>query len=106
MNIRKVKMEDLDEITAIEAACFAVSEAATRKSLLAVYPHYFWILEENDENGNKKIVSFVNGMVTDSPNLTDKMYENPNLHNEKGEWQMIFGVNTLSDYRKKGGAVW
>ena len=46
-------------------------------------------------------MSFVNGMVTDSPNLTDKMYENPNLHNEKGEWQMIFGVNTLSDYRKK-----
>ena len=82
-------------------------EAATRESFkrrLAVYPHYFWILEENDENGNKKIVSFVNGMVTDSPNLTDKMYENPNLHNEKGEWQMIFGVNTLSDYRKKGYA--
>ena len=39
--------------------------------------------------------------MTDSPNLEDEMYENPNLHNEKGEWQMIFGVNTLSDYRKK-----
>lgn len=107
MNIRKAKMEDLDEITAIEAACFPASEAATKKSFearLAVYPDYFWILEENDENGNKKIVSFVNGMVTNSPNLTDEMYENPNLHNEKGDWQMIFGVNTLSEYRKRGYA--
>ena len=28
MNIRKAKMEDLDEITAIEADCFPASEAA------------------------------------------------------------------------------
>ena len=32
------------------------------------------------------------------------MYENPNLHNEKGNWQMIFGVNTLPEYRKRGYA--
>ena len=44
MNIRKAKMQDLDEITAIEAECFPASEAATRKSFegrLAVYPDYF-----------------------------------------------------------------
>ena len=95
MNIRKAKMQDLDEITAIEAECFPASEAATRKSFegrLAVYPDYFWILEEKGKDGNKKIVSFVNGMVTDSPNL----------HNEKGNWQMIFGVNTLPEYRRRG----
>ena len=107
MNIRKAKMEDLDEITAIEAECFPASEAATRKSFegrLAVYPDYFWILEEKGKDENKKIVSFVNGMVTDSPNLEDEMYENPNLHNEKGNWQMIFGVNTLPEFRRKGYA--
>jgi acetyltransferase, GNAT family len=92
---------------AIEAACFPVSEAASREFFegrLAVYSDYFWILEEDDKNGNKKIVSFVNGMVTDSPNLMDEMYENPDLHNEKGDWQMVFGVNTLSEYRKRGYA--
>ena len=94
MNIRKAKMEDLDEITAIEAECFPASEAATRKSFegrLAVYPDYFWILEEKGKDGNKKIMSFVNGMATDSPN-------------EKGNWQMIFGVNTLPEYRRRGYA--
>ena len=107
MNIRKARMEDLSEIVAIEAECFPASEAATRESFegrLAVYSDYFWILEEDDKNGNKKIVSFVNGMATDSPNLMDEMYENPNLHNEKGDWQMVFGVNTLSEYRKRGYA--
>ena len=32
------------------------------------------------------------------------MYEQANLHNENGAWQMIFGVNTLPSYRKKGYA--
>ena len=107
MNIRKGKIEDLDEIAAIEAECFPASEAATRESFegrLAVYPDYFWILEEERKDGNKKIVSFVNGMATDSPNLSDEMYENPYLHNPEGKWQMIFGVNTLPDYRKRGYA--
>lgn len=107
MNIRKARIEDLDEITAIEAMCFPESEAATKKVFeerLTVYPDYFWILEKEEKTGDKKIVSFVNGMATDSPDLSDEMYENPNLHSENGDWQMIFGVNTLPDYRKKGYA--
>ena len=102
IKIRKGKIEDLKEIASIEAACFPVNEAATEEALkgrLSVYPDYFYILEKD-----KKIVSFVNGMATDSPNLTDEMYENPYLHNPEGKWQMIFGVNTLPDYRKRGYA--
>ena len=35
------------------------------------------------------------------------MYENAALHDEDGTWQMIFGVNTLPAYRRRGcaGAV-
>ena len=32
------------------------------------------------------------------------MYENAAMHNEKGAWQMIFGVNTLPGYRRRGYA--
>lgn len=35
---------------------------------------------------------------------TDEMYEKAAMHNEDGAWQMIFGVNTLPDYRKHGYA--
>ena len=103
MNIRNGRISDVDELTAIEAECFPAAEAAERKSFedrLKHYADYFWILD--DDNG--KIISFVNGMVTDEEHLTDKMYENASMHNENGAWQMIFGVNTLPEYRKKGYA--
>ena len=103
MNIRNGRISDVDELTAIEAECFPAAEAAERKSFedrLKHYADHFWILE--DDNG--KIISFVNGMVTDEEHLTDEMYENTSMHNENGAWQMIFGVNTLPKYRKNGYA--
>ena len=103
MNIRNGRISDVDELTAIEAECFPAAEAAERKSFedrLKHYADHFWILE--DDNG--KIISFVNGMVTDEEHLTDEMYENASMHDENGAWQMIFGVNTLPKYRKNGYA--
>ena len=60
-------------------------------------------MEEDDGT----LVSFVDGMTTDEPTLRDEMYENAALHDEDGTWQMIFGVNTLPAYRRRGcaGAV-
>lgn len=49
-----------------------------------------------------RLVSFVDGFVTNETDLTDEMYEKAELHNEGGEWQMIFGVNTIPEYRKRG----
>ena len=103
MNIRNGRISDVDELTAIEAECFPAAEAAERKSFedrLKHYADHFYIYE----NDNGKIISFVNGMVTDEEHLTDKMYENASMHNENGAWQMIFGVNSLPEYRKKGYA--
>jgi len=100
MNIRTASMADLDALTAIEAACFPPMEAAGRESFaarLAAYPNHFWLLEEDG-----KIVSFINGMTTDEPILRDEMYHDASLHDEGGAWQMIFGVNTLPEYRRRG----
>ena len=104
MHIRNATMQDLEALTAVEAACFPAAEAATRADFaarLAVYPNHFWLLE--DEAG--RLISFINGMVTDEPNLRDEMYENAALHRENGAWQMIFGVNTLPSWRKQGMAA-
>lgn len=51
-----------------------------------------------------KIVSFVNGLVTDESILQDKMFEDAKMHDENGQWQMIFGVNTIPEYRRQGCA--
>ena len=102
MQIRMATMNDLDEITSVEAKCFPSVEAATREEFeerIRSYGTHFWLMCEED-----KIIAFVDGMVTDEKDLTDEMYERAELHDEGGAWQMIFGVNTLPEYRKKGYA--
>ena len=101
MHIRTAVLADLPAVTAVEAACFPAAEAATEKDFadrLAIYPDHFWLLEEEDGT----LVSFVNGLVTDEPHLRDEMYADVSFHDENGAWQMIFGVNTLPEYRRLG----
>ena len=100
MLIRTATINDLDRLTAIEAECFPPAEAAPREAFeerLAVYPHHFYLLEEEGT-----VVSFVNGFVSDEAILRDEMFADAALHNEKGAWQMIFGVNTLPAFRRRG----
>lgn len=103
MNIRTASLQDLDAIAAVEAVCFPPAEAAGQDSLrrrLSVYPHHFWLLWEGDT-----LVGFVNGMVTQEPDLRDEMYDNAGLHDEDGPWQMIFGVDTIPACRRQGCAA-
>ena len=100
MKIRTAAMADLDALATVEAQCFPAAEAADKATIqgrLAAYADHFWLLFDGD-----KLVSFVDGMVSATPVLTDKMYEDPTLHDPKGDWQMIFGVNTIPNYRKRG----
>lgn len=102
MNIRIATIEDLQAITAVESICFPAAEAASEsdfKKRLTVYPNHFWLLEDDG-----KLVGFVNGMVTNESILHDEMFKDANLHNENGQWQMIFGVNTIPEYRRQGCA--
>ena len=100
MEIRNATMDDLQAIAAVEAACFPAAEAATAEEFagrLAHYAGHFWLLLEQGE-----LVAFVDGFCTDTPDLTDEMYADAALHDENGAWQMIFGVNTLPEYRRRG----
>ena len=71
----------------------------TTNLALSLYGNHFWLLYDGD-----RLISFVDGFVTDDADLTDEMYENAAMHNESGAWQMIFGVNTLPAYRQHGYA--
>ena len=102
MNIRYATMADLDDIASVEAECFPALEAATKEEFeqrIKYYGNHFWLMFDDD-----KLIAFVDGFVTDEANLTDEMYENASMHNENGVWQMIFGVNTLPEYRRCGYA--
>ena len=102
MIIRTANMEDLDAVASVEALCFPPAEAATKEAFaqrLQYYADHFWLMFE----GNR-LVSFVDGFVTDQEDLEDEMYERASMHDENGAWQMIFGVNTIPDCRRKGYA--
>ena len=93
-------MADLSALTAIEAECFPAAEAATESEFrerLAHYADHFWLMLDGE-----RPVAFVDGFVTDEPDLTDEMYADASLHDPQGAWQMIFGVNTLPAYRRQG----
>jgi predicted GNAT family acetyltransferase len=102
MLIRTATIEDLNAVAAVEAACFPPAEAATIeefKERLKYYANHFWLMFDED-----KLIAFVDGFATDEHDLTDDMFAKAELHNENGKWQMIFGVNTIPEYRKHGYA--
>ena len=102
MNIQYATMKDITAVARVEAECFSPAEAATEKEFIErvkYYGNHFWLMFDEG-----KLIAFVDGFVTDEQDLTDEMYENAAMHNENGAWQMIFGVNTLPDYRKHGYA--
>ena len=59
----------------------------------------FWLMFDGGT-----LIAFVDGMVTDRTDLTDDLYADAALHDAHGAWQMIFGVNTLPEYRRHGYA--
>ena len=102
MEIRTATIADLAQIAAVEAECFPAAEAASKKEFagrIKYYGNHFWLMFEGE-----KLIAFVDGFVTDKPDLTDEMYEKAEMHDENGAWQMIFGVNTVPAYRKHGYA--
>ena len=102
MLIRTADLLDLDQIANVERECFPVSEAATREQFyerLKYYASHFWLMFDGD-----KLIAFLDGFVTNEQDLTDEMFAHAELHNEHGKWQMLFGLNTLPEYRNKGYA--
>lgn len=102
MYIRTARPSDLPAIAQLEALCFPPAEAASAQALaarLAVFPDSFWLLFAGET-----LIGMVNGMVTQAPDLTDDMYADASLHDPQGPWQMIFGVDTHPDHRRRGCA--
>lgn len=103
IDIRPVKPDDLNAVTAVEAACFPPAEAATSESFaqrIAAFPECFFVAVHNDQ-----IIGFINGCATDERTIRDEMFEDSSLHNPAGCYQSIFGLDVIEEYRCQGIAA-
>ena len=98
--IRKVKPEDLDAVTRVEAVCFPEAEAAPRESFrqrISTFPYSFFVAEKDGE-----IIGFINGCATDSRVIFDEMFADASHHREDGIYQSIFGLDVIPEYQHQG----
>lgn len=115
MLIRHATLDDLDALSTMESACFPPQHAADPETLASrvdMYPDHFWLLINTDSEGKEvafpahveegMLVSFVNGLTTNEPDITDAMYEDASLHDDGGAWQMILGLDTAPIYQHHG----
>jgi ribosomal protein S18 acetylase RimI-like enzyme len=107
--IRTATLKDLDAIHQIEAASFPPAEAASYEHLLErlqLFADHFWVMELDDAIKDEPVITgFINGMVTGLDKIEDQMFENPSLHDNKGEWQSVLGLAVSPAFRNKGIAT-
>ena len=107
MLIRTAALPDLEEAVYIEDLIFPGNMEAARamiKERLEVYPEHYWLLLD-DACEPPKVIGMIDGFVTDIPDLEDRMFDHPEMHDENGAWQMLFGLEVLPEYRKQGCAA-
>jgi len=103
LKIRQACIEDLDDITKVEASCFPEAEAATRISLeqrIKTFSKNFFLAEVDGE-----IIGFINGAIINGTVIYDELYGNSKLHIPDGNYQTIFGLDVILEYRNQGIAA-
>lgn len=101
--IRKASINDLDSVTKVEAICFPEEEAATRASLekrIKTFSERFFVAEIDE-----KIIGFINGCIINECTIYDELYSDSKLHTPDGDYQTIFGLDVIPDYRNQGIAA-
>ena len=103
-HIRKVTPGDLEAVVFVESTCFPKEEAADRESFqlrIDTFPDSFFVAEQADGT----IIGFINGCVTNSAVLHDELYHTASLHEPMGDYQTVFGLDVMPDYRHQGIAA-
>ncbi|WP_349946948.1 GNAT family N-acetyltransferase [Lacrimispora sp. BS-2] len=102
--IRRVRKEDLDRVTEVEALCFPPEEAAGREAFeqrISHFPECFLVAELSDG----RIIGFINGCATDGNTICDEMFEKADFHKPDGAYQSVFGLDVIKEWREQGVAA-
>lgn len=82
---------------------FSRSGSSCKRIITAAYKNIsteFFVAEKDE-----KIIGFINGCITNETAIYDELYEDSSLHVPDGDYQTIFGLDVLPDYRNHGIAA-
>lgn len=102
LKIRNAKIEDLEELLAIENLCFLKAEAATKESFeerIKVIPDSFLVAEKDGE-----LIGLVNGPVINTPFISDDLFSEIKENPATGGHQSILGLAVAPNFQKRGVA--
>ena len=103
IKIRRVSIKDLDAVTEVEERCFPEEEAATKVSFeqrIKTFPESFFVAEIEG-----KIIGFINGCIINETAIYDELFNDATLHVPDGDYQTIFGLDVIPEYRNQGIAA-
>lgn len=101
IEMRRIGKNQLEQIAAVEQACFLPAEAASEEDFRERFesPAFVCFGAYNEEGS---LVGFVDGASYDRPELPDELYHDISKLVPDGPWQTVFGVNVLPQYRRQG----
>ena len=103
VKIRRVTKEDLNAVAEVEAICFPEAEAATKASFeqrIKTFPESFFVAEIEG-----RIIGFINGCIINETSIYDELFSDATLHVPDGDYQTIFGLDVIPEYRSQGIAA-
>lgn len=103
IKIRRVTIRDLNAVAEVEGICFPQAEAATKTSFeqrIKTFPESFFVAETDG-----KIIGFINGCIINETAIYDELFSDAALHVPDGDYQTIFGLDVIPEYRSQGIAA-
>ena len=100
MVLRKVIMQDLDQIIALENIGFSPEEAATPEALklrIVQIQETFIVAEKNDE-----VIGYINGPVIKERYISDDLFKNVPANNSEGGYISVLGLVVAPNYQGQG----
>lgn len=103
MIIRRVTMDDLEEVVNLESAAFKMTKEQTRDDMVGRienYPDTFLVVQEDG-----KVIGHIFGPAFNKRYIEDELYFNNHPNQKDDRYQMILSLAVLPAYRKQGIAT-
>ena len=100
LHIRTATLEDLEQIAAIEAACFPPEQAGSREDIrqrLTAYPDHVLVGEREGA-----IVCYIMGPVIEPMYIEDAMFHDTAYHRPEGLYQSVFSLAVVPAFQRRG----